>query len=135
MITRIDAPTLRHINELALQAVRAAIEPLGVTVNWVDSPCWYCSVQDAGRTALVLGPFPTEASCREWAYRDEADGGSSKHTQLVNAACERDVKAWFYAWGMVKTQNGYSSGIFMGSFPDAEKDAIRAVPGRLDVAS
>lgn len=101
--------------------------------NWVDSPCWYVSVQDAGRTQVVLGPFPTEASCREWAYRDAEDGGTAKASRLREIASKRDPKSWFYAWGMVKTEHGYSSGCLNPDFPDSELDAIRAVPGRLDV--
>ncbi len=100
--------------------------------NWVDSPCWYVSVQDAGRTQIVLGPFPTEASCREWAYRDAEDGGTAKASRLREIASKRDPKSWFYAWGMVKTEHGYSSGCLNPDFPDSEVDAIRTVPGRLD---
>jgi len=66
------------------------------------NPAWYVSVQDAGRTALVMGPFDTEAGCRLWAYRDPADGGSHLHSVLVDAVCKVEPKAWFYAWGMVK---------------------------------
>lgn len=79
--------------------------------NWTDNPCWYASVQDAGRTALVLGPFQEEATCREWAYRSPEDGGSHKHSQLVEIANRLDPRSWFYAWGMVKMENGHRDGI------------------------
>lgn len=75
--------------------------------NWTDNPCWYVSVQDAGRTALVLGPFTTEAECREYAYNDAESGGTHKHNAVLKAAEEMDPKSWFYAWGMVKVANGY----------------------------
>ena len=80
--------------------------------NWTDNPCWYASVQDAGRTALVLGPFETEAECRTWAYRTPEDGGDAvKHDRMVKTACDRDAKAWFYSWGMVKMANGHREGV------------------------
>ncbi len=99
------------------------IEPRG---NWTDQPCWYASVQDGGRTALVLGPFPTEASCRQWAYREPEDGGDyAKHYALTKAA-ECDPKSWFYAWGMVKAANGYKDGCLNKALPEAERDAVQA---------
>ena len=80
--------------------------------NWTDSPCFYASVQDAGRTALVLGPFEHEAECREWAYREAEDGGNSaKCSRLRDVADKRDPRSWFYAWGMVKMANGHRDGV------------------------
>lgn len=80
--------------------------------NWTDGPCFYVSVQDAGRTALVLGPFQQEADCRAWAYRDPADGGDpDKCDRLRKEADKRDPRSWFYAWGMVKMANGHREGV------------------------
>ena len=78
--------------------------------NWTDRPVWYVSVRDAGRTALVLGPFRSETICREWAYRNLEDGGSCNHNHLLTLAEQRDPKSWFYSWGMVKMQNGHRDG-------------------------
>lgn len=90
--------------------------------NYTDRECWYASVQDAGKTALVLGPFATEHACRRWAYRDPTDGGSSFHNRLLEVACQRDVKAWFYSWGMVKMANGYREGVLNAALPEAHRD-------------
>ena len=90
--------------------------------NYTDRPCWYASVQDAGRTALVLGPFATEMRCREWAYRDGADGGDTrKHARLLKAA-ECDPKSWFYAWGMTLMANGHRDGVLNRKLAEAETD-------------
>lgn len=85
--------------------------------NWTDNPCWYVSVQDAGRNALVLGPFRDESECRQYAYGGESDepgGDTRKHYDLIMLAESRDPKAWFYAWGMVKMANGYRNGTLNG---------------------
>jgi hypothetical protein len=86
--------------------------------NWTDEPCWYVSVQDAGRTQTVLGPFRTESACREWAYCDsqgatdsEPGGNTHNHMRLVRIAEKLDAKSWFYSWGMVKLQTGHREGI------------------------
>lgn len=79
--------------------------------NWTDEPCFYVSVIDAGRTALVLGPFQDEAECRKWAYTSPEDGGSEKGVELRRVANDRDYRSWFYAWGMVKAPNGHREGV------------------------
>ncbi len=105
-------------------------EPIG---SWADNPCWYVSVQDAGRTSLVLGPFRTEAACREWAYYTESTepGGSPKHSKLIQLAEGRDCRSWFYAWGMTKMANGYRSGVLNSAAEalgfDAQRDMQAAV--------
>lgn len=89
--------------------------------NWTDNPCWYASVVDAGKTALVLGPFATEAECRLWAYRDQADGGdATKHAKLRAAGESKDPWSAFYSWGMVKMPNGYRDGVLNGLLPEHE---------------
>lgn len=57
---------------------------------------FYVSCQDAGRTALILGPFTSESACKQYAYDDQ------HRIPVLNAVCEIDPKAWFAAWGMVK---------------------------------
>jgi hypothetical protein len=86
--------------------------------NWTDSPCWYVSVRDAGRMALVLGPFTSEAECRQYAYSDskgapdtEPGGNTALHYRLVKIAEEHDSRSWFYSWGMVKMENGHRDGV------------------------
>lgn len=79
--------------------------------NWKDSPCFYVSVQDAGRTALVLGPFRNEADCRHWAYRATEDVGDRlKRNALCKALDKVDSRSHFYAIGMVKMANGNREG-------------------------
>ncbi len=96
--------------------------------NWTDNPCWYATITDAGKVGFLLGPFPTEASCRKWAYRDPADGGDqAKHNALVKAADKADPRSWFYAWGMVKLANGYREGVLNKALPESEADAVLAV--------
>ena len=87
--------------------------------NWTDEPCWYASVQDGGRTALVLGPFRSEPVCRQYAYREPADGGDFGKCNIVRKAAECDPKAWFYHWGMVKLANGYREGCLNSRVPEA----------------
>lgn len=85
--------------------------------NWTDNACFYASATDAGKLALILGPFQTEEECREWAYTGEEDGGNfAKAVSLRNACHEMDPKSVFYAYGMVKTENGYRDGIFNAKF-------------------
>lgn len=89
----------------------------------VNNQAWYASVQDAGRRALVLGPFATEAGCRKWAYRDQADGGDrAKHAALLRAA-EVDPRAWFYSWGMVKMRDGSRAGVLNSRVEGWREDA------------
>lgn len=89
-----------------------------------DAPCWYASVQDNGRTALVLGPFETEAQCRQWAYYDTADGGNpAKHNRLTRVA-ECDPRSHWYSWGMVKLENGYKTGCLNSRIPEAASDML-----------
>ena len=80
--------------------------------NWTDEHCFYVSVKDGEKFALVLGPFRTEAECRAWAYSAPEDGGDiSKHGYLLDRAQARDAKSWFYAWGMVKWADGHREGV------------------------
>lgn len=79
--------------------------------NWTDDPCFYVSCQDAGRAALLAGPFRTEEECRQYAYTSEDGGLPEKHKALLDAACRRDPKAWFYAYGMVLMKDGYREGV------------------------
>ena len=86
--------------------------------NWTDNPCWYVSVQDAGRTALVLGPFRAESECRQYAYREMEEGGNSAKRHQVDKAAECDPRSWFYSWGMVKMQNGRRDGCLNSRMPE-----------------
>jgi hypothetical protein len=66
---------------------------------------------DASRHAVVLGPFRTEAGCRQWAYREPQDGGDpAKCARLRKVAEQRDPRSWFYAWGMVRCETGHREG-------------------------
>lgn len=63
---------------------------------------FFVSLRDAGRTALLLGPFSNEADCRRYAYSDPEEGGSDKHNEMRDAIYEIDRSAHFMCWGMVK---------------------------------
>lgn len=89
--------------------------------DWKQGPCFYVSVVDAGRVALVLGPFQHEADCRAWAYRDPAEGGDpSKCNRLRHEADRLDPRSCFYAWGMVKYANGQREGVMNTHVPGWE---------------
>lgn len=69
--------------------------PLG---TWADSPCFYVSVTDAGRFAVVAGPFrthPAAVAALPVARRLGADV---------------DPRSAFYGWGTCKRENGYREG-------------------------
>ena len=87
--------------------------------NWTDEPCWYASIQDNGRTALLLGPFRTEDECRKYAYSSEEHGGNTKlHSEMLNYATEVDQKAWWYSYGMVKMKTGHRNGCLNKFYPN-----------------
>lgn len=90
--------------------------------NWADNPCYYVSVErDDGKHAFVLGPFQFEKDCREWAYRDESDGGCpTKCNALQKLAESLDTQAVWYAWGMAKASNGHREAILNGCFTDLD---------------
>lgn len=80
--------------------------------NWTDNPCFYVMAEDAGRQALILGPFHTEEYCREWAFNDPKEGGNFVRAWLIRMLAEKkDPGARNYTFGMIKTQNGYREGI------------------------
>lgn len=79
--------------------------------SWADDECWYCSIVDGPKFALLLGPFRTEAACREYAHLPEDGGNLTKHLAMVHKAGELDPKSAFYGFGMVKMQNGYRAGV------------------------
>jgi len=80
--------------------------------NWTDNPCFYVSVVDGPKFAIVLGPFQEESECRQWAYnRPEQGGDPQKHDKMYSEATRHDPKSVFYSWGMVKMQNGHREGV------------------------
>ena len=66
--------------------------------NWIDGPCYYVSAIDAGRVAIIAGPFKTHQEAKD----------------QVNAARRTadaiDPRAHFYAFGTCKMQNGHTEG-------------------------
>ena len=67
--------------------------------NWTDEECYYISIKDGKRRALVVGPFKTH---------DEALGLVCK---AMVAGREVDPASHFYAWGTAKRANGHHEGI------------------------
>jgi hypothetical protein len=63
---------------------------------------YFVSCQDAGKTALLLGPFTNEKDCAQYAYIDEDKGNTEKHIDLLRALEDIDNKAHWYSYGMVK---------------------------------
>jgi hypothetical protein len=66
---------------------------------------FFVSIQDAGKTGLILGPFTTEIQCKKYAYLLPEDGGSSESITVKDAVCKIDPKVHFAAWGMLKIQD------------------------------
>ena len=68
---------------------------------------YFVSARDAGKTALILGPFSNEEKCREYAYCTSCDGGNySHHLSVLYAIHEIDPKSYFYAIGMIRVKAG-----------------------------
>ena len=64
---------------------------------------YFVSIQDAGRSAFILGPFFNEDECREYAYSEiEEKGDLQKHHEMKTDAYKIDPKSHFYSWGMAK---------------------------------
>lgn len=97
---------------------------------WQDDPCFYVSILDGTRHALLLGPFRAESVCREYAYLDEESGGNrEKHLAMIRRAEELDAKSCFYAFGMVKVSDGHRCGVMNSRFAEnlADSELSRAV--------
>jgi hypothetical protein len=67
--------------------------------NWTDEPCYYVSVIDGTRHALLVGPFRAHQDALELVTvaRQEAE--------------KVDARAVWYAFGTCKTPHGHRSGI------------------------
>jgi hypothetical protein len=63
---------------------------------------YFVSCRDNGRTALLLGPFTNEKDCMQYAYVDEDQGCTDKHTEILRALEKIDTKTHWYAYGMVR---------------------------------
>jgi hypothetical protein len=66
--------------------------------NWADDPCYYVSVRDGAKFALVAGPFRTH----------EAALAAVK--LVTHVGCDADPWGQFYAWGTCRAENGYAEG-------------------------
>ena len=66
--------------------------------NWTDNPCYYVSIKDAGKFAVVVGPFQTHQEALNMVE------------PAITAGHEADPKSWFYAWGTCKMENGHRDG-------------------------
>lgn len=101
--------------------------------NWTDNPCYYVSIVDGPRHALVAGPFQThEAALRAVE-------------PARKAGYDTDPKSHFYGWGTAKAPNGYpvgklnrslekiSDAIHRGEWP-REEDHAQATPESAQVA-
>lgn len=99
--------------------------------NWTDDPCWYCSVIDGDRSALLLGPFNSERACRQWAYVNAEDGGDPHKHGAMMSTISRKYGAFthFYSYGMVKMANGYREGVMNNHIPEAERDFFTTIGG------
>ena len=67
--------------------------------NWTDSACYYISVIDGAKYALVAGPFKNH---------EQALGLVE---QAKKVGYTRDPMSHFYAWGTCKRPNGYQEGV------------------------
>ena len=66
--------------------------------NWTDGPCFYVSIVDGSKFALMAGPF---------RIHQEALDQVEPARKIGN---ELDDRAWFYGWGTVKMKNGHKEG-------------------------
>jgi len=66
---------------------------------------FFVSCRDAGKTALILGPFTTETECRKYAYSEPEDGGSPECITVKDTVCKIDGRAHFASWGMLKIKD------------------------------
>lgn len=76
--------------------------------NWTDAPCYYVSVIDGERKAVLAGPYRTHES----ALAD---------VDIVNRLAQTvgDPGAWFYAYGTCKLANGYREGLLNARLMDS----------------
>ena len=70
--------------------------PIG---SWVDNPCYYVSIIDGERWALILGPFRTHQEALDMVDKARDVG------------CEIDRKSHFYGWGTCKVADGRAVGV------------------------
>ena len=82
--------------------------------NWTDAECYYIDAVDAGRVALLLGPYRTLEAAQ--ADLDKLRG------QIVDECCRRDAKAWFYAYGTSKWKTGHRDGMLNEVFSPGRWD-------------
>ena len=67
--------------------------------NWTDGSCFYVSIKDGKRFALVAGPFQDHQEALDMVQIARQKGE------------ELDTMSIFYAWGTVKMSNGYREGL------------------------
>ncbi len=72
--------------------------------NWTDKECYYVDCADAGKFALLLGPFR------------EHEAAQNMVDSVMNYAPKLDAKAHFYAYGTVKMANGHRDGLLNGHY-------------------
>ena len=103
-------------------------EDTQLVINLADketSPAYYMTMQDAGRTAFLLGPFAAESDCRRYAYDSREDGGDSTlHHAIQQIVYEVDPKTHFASWGMAKTETAIRTGILHSLYPHGELEAM-----------
>ena len=66
--------------------------------SWADDECFYVSIVDGPRFALMAGPFRTHQEALNLV--DKAN----------DIGREIDPASHFYGWGTVKMANGYRTG-------------------------
>jgi len=85
------------------------------------SPAFYMTMQDAGKTAFLLGPFANESDCRKYAYDSPEEGGNfTLHHAIQEIVYELDSESHFYSWGMAKTETAKRTGVLHSMFPHGE---------------
>lgn len=66
--------------------------------NWTDDNCYYVSVVDGNKFALLAGPFRTHEAALKMVDK------------VTEKAQEIDRKSIFYGFGTVKMGNGHREG-------------------------
>ena len=67
--------------------------------NWTDNPCFYVSVVDEPKFAVVAGPFRTHPEALNMVE------------PAIEVGRKVDPKSHFYTWGTVKMKDGHQEGI------------------------
>lgn len=65
---------------------------------------YFVTCRDAGKTALLLGPFTNEKTCKIFAEFRE-DNPESRLSEIIKACEDIDPRSHFYEYGMIRIKD------------------------------